>query len=118
MKTLPLELGYQDRKLKQLKRQGRIAIYEVFGPGKFLLGYEVIIIKFAPAKELFGCCVPEREVYPSSAKNSNDWGHIAWTYNRKDLELALKRYQGLCEEEREGTLKVVRRPDVSDLNSG
>ena len=54
MKTLPTETVYQGRILRQIKRQGMAAIYEVRNKGNTLYGYEVIIITIEPAKEVRG----------------------------------------------------------------
>ena len=67
-----------------------------------MYGYEVIIIKVLPAETIVGRDYPEREAYPSSAKNSDDWGNIAWSYGRSQLKDALERFNGLVAEEREG----------------
>ena len=55
-----------------MKRQGMVAIYELFGRGRVLYGYEVIIVKVLPAEIIVGRDYPEREAYPSSAKNSEE----------------------------------------------
>jgi hypothetical protein len=80
MTRLDTELKYQGRTLKQIKRQGRIALYELYGANGLLYGYELIVIKIAPEEEIFGKTYPERELYPSSSKNSDDWGKIAWSF--------------------------------------
>lgn len=99
MRELEKEFGYQGRTLRQLKREGRVAIYELLGRGGVLYGYEVVIVKIAPAEEIMGKPYPEREVYPSSRKDSDDWGHIAWSYGRDHFQDALKRYTGLVAEQ-------------------
>ena len=58
--------------------------------------YEVIRIKRAPAEEKFGKFYPERELYPSSAKNSLDWGTIAWSWGRNQKEQAFSQFKGLA----------------------
>ncbi len=115
MKPIETEISYQGRTLKQLRREGMVALYEVLSPGNVSYGYEVIIIKVAPAREIFGKQYPEREIYPSSSVASNDWGSIAWSYGRDWLDRASEHYDGLCVEQREGRLKAVRAPDISDL---
>lgn len=70
MKELEREFRYQGRILRQLRREGTTAIYEVLSDGGGVLyGYEVIRIKRAPAEEKFGKFYPERELYPSSLGN-------------------------------------------------
>ena len=95
MELLETELTYQGRILRQLKRQGQVAIYDVRNAGNLLYGYEVIIIKIAPAEEKFGRQYPERELYPSSAKNSDDWGTIAWSLGRNQKKEAFAMFNGL-----------------------
>ena len=97
MKELEREIRYQGRILRQLKREGTTAIYEVLSDGGgFLYGYEVIRIKRVPAEEKFGKSYPERELYPSSAKNSLDWGTIAWSWGRNQKEHAFGQFKGLA----------------------
>jgi hypothetical protein len=114
MKTLETEISYQGRKLKQLKRVGMIAMYGVFGEGNALYGYEVIKIRIAPAKEMFGKLIPEHEVYPSSSKNSNDWGTSAWSYGTGQRNRALARFNGLLKSQ------TAHGPEsnLDDLNAG
>jgi hypothetical protein len=96
MKELEHEIRYKGRVLRQLKREGTTAIYEVLSDGRgFLYGYEVIRIKRAPAEEKFGKLYPERELYPSTAKNSLDWGTIAWSWGRNQKEQAFRQFKGL-----------------------
>jgi hypothetical protein len=64
-----------------------------------LYGYEVVIVKIAPAEEILGRQYLEREVYPSSRKDSDDWGRIAWSYSRDHFQDALLRYTGLVTEQ-------------------
>jgi len=98
MQTLETELTYQNRTLRQLKRTGMIAIYEVRNAGEMLYGYEVIKIKVAPEREVFGKLYPERELYPSSAKESTDWGTIAWSFGRNQKNEALAMFNGLIKK--------------------
>jgi hypothetical protein len=109
MRLLRTEIPLQGRTLRQLKRQARIALYGLYGPGDILYGYEVIVIKIRPAEEAFGREYPERELYPSSAKNSDDWGRIAWSYGRNDLAGAEERYAGLLRT------RHWEKSDISDV---
>ena len=84
MVTLSTELGVQNRTLRQVKREGRIALYEVYGPNGVLYGFEVVIIKVAKARFVFDRQYPEREVYPAN----EDWGSLAWSYGRNSRNLA------------------------------
>lgn len=58
------ELKFRGRTLRQLKRTGMIAIYDVRNAGQMLYGYEVIRIKVKPSGEVFVKSYPEREAYP------------------------------------------------------
>src|SRR5438552_212361 len=99
MESLATELTYQGRTLRQLKRIGMIAIYDVRNKGNLLYGYEVIIIKIAPAAEIYGKSYPEREAYPSSSKNSNDWGNLAWSFGRRQKKEAFAMFNGLVKRQ-------------------
>jgi hypothetical protein len=85
----------KDRTLKQLKREGMVAIYELFGPGNILYGYEVIRIKIREAGEVFGTHYPVREIYPAS----EEWGRYGWTYGVNYIDKAMARFNGLVREE-------------------
>jgi hypothetical protein len=104
MKTLETELTHQGRTLRQLKRDGWVAIYEVIGRNLLTYGYEVIIIKVAPAAEIYGRLYPERELYPSSSKESPDWGSIAWSYGRNQRDDAFTSFERLAEKQRNRSL--------------
>jgi hypothetical protein len=108
MRTLATVVRYQGRALRQLKRVGSVAIYDVRNAGNMLYGYEVIIIKVAPREEVFGKEYPERELYPSSTKNSEDWGTLAWSYGIRQKLKAIAAFNGLvkAEVQGEGVFKV------------
>ena len=99
MKRLELQIEYQGRTLRQLKRIGTVAIYEVRNKAETLYGYEVAMIKVTPAGEKFGKLYPERELYPSSSKNSDDWGTIAWSFGRNFKKEALAAFNGLVRKQ-------------------
>jgi hypothetical protein len=101
MQILETQLKAQDRTLKQLKRTSRIAIYELFGRGGVLYGYEVIVIKVHPQGQIMGRQYPEREGYPAN----EDWGRSAWSYPKIGLAEAEKRFNGLVKAEQEGQLE-------------
>lgn len=69
MQNLTTELKVQDRTLKQVKREGRVALYELYGANGMLYGFEVVIVKIHPAEEIHGRFYPEREGYPKN----EDW---------------------------------------------
>jgi len=99
METLATQLIYQGRRLRQLKRDGMVAIYDVRNRGNVVYGYEVIMIKALPVATFpDGRSYPEREGYPSSRKESNDWGTIAWSYPANGCSKALAQFNGLVKE--------------------
>ena len=95
IKALETTLHYQGRTLRQIRRQDQVALYELYGPGDVLYGFEVVIVKVLPAEIIHGKAYPEREAYPSSAKGSDDWGSIAFSYCRNDRAGAEARFAGL-----------------------
>ena len=115
MNTLETELTVQSRTLRQLKRTGMAAIYELRNEGESLLGYEVIRIKVLPDREVFGKHYPEAEAYPSSRKSSDDWGTIAWSFGRNQKSVALAMFNGLVKKERKASLRTREAFDVLDL---
>ena len=62
MNKLETELKYQGRPLKQIKHEGRVALYQAEDP----YGYEVVIIRDEKAREKFGKFYPDHETYPVS----------------------------------------------------
>jgi len=104
MQALATELRVQNRTLRQLKREGLVALYDVRNEGELLYGYEVIRIKVAPEQEIFSKRYPEREVYPSSAKESNDWGTIAWSFGRNQKKEAFAMFNGLVKKDRKAAI--------------
>jgi hypothetical protein len=100
MQILETELKAQNRTLKQLKREGRVAIYELLSRGNLLYGYEVIIVKILPARNIMGRDYPEREGYPAN----EDWGDLAWSYPNTAFQSAAKRFEGLVKDEQAGRL--------------
>ena len=91
MKTLETELKVQNRTLRQIKREGRVALYELYGANEMLYGYELIIIKVHPAQTIQGRDYPEREGYPAN----EDWGTLAWSFGSEQREKAHEIYHGL-----------------------
>lgn len=84
MKTLPEELTSGGFLLKQIQREGDVAIYEQTKKGSSWKRYEVVIPKKNKAAEFklknkegeeITRTVEEGESYPSS----EDWGSKAWT---------------------------------------
>jgi hypothetical protein len=91
MRPLETELIFQGRTLRQIKRTGMVAIYELRNEGEMLRGYEVIVIRIRRPEEAFGRFYPEREVYPGN----EDWGIYAWSYQACDKAGAQKRFGSL-----------------------
>jgi hypothetical protein len=111
-RPIQTEFPHQCRVLRQLKRSGNIALYQLLGGGgKMPLGYEVVRIRIAPPVEIEGRAYPWREYYPKSTKHSDDWGRHGFSYGRDQRERAEERYQDMvCEGDGVGT--------VSSLDSG
>ena len=91
METLKTEVQVQNLPLKQIKRRGSVALYELSGPRGVHYGFEVVVIRIRRAEELFGRCYPERETYPGN----EDWGTCGWSYLVSDLAGAQKRFDSL-----------------------
>ncbi len=91
MKTLETELRIHGRTLRQLKRQGRVAMYEVLNAGAVLIGYEVVIVQIRPEEIFSGRSYPEREVLP----RDSEWGFFGWSFQARDLKGAQKRFAHL-----------------------
>jgi hypothetical protein len=92
MQELKQEYVKNERRLMQLKRTKKVAMYAVYPEvGDTLYGYEVIMIIIAPAREIFGRNVPIREAYPSNEQ----FGKLAWAYGIKQYALALARFEEL-----------------------
>jgi hypothetical protein len=97
IEPLASDLKAEKRTLRQIVREGLIAIYELGGAGGVRYGYEVIVIKIAKAQEIFGRSYPRREVYPSD----EEWGSRAWSYPRNGLETAREHFKGLVAEHKQ-----------------
>lgn len=69
MQVLATELRVGGFDLKQVKREGKWAVYEQSKLGK-VVAYELVKIGVAPSQRIMGRDYPEREVYP----NSEQWG--------------------------------------------
>jgi hypothetical protein len=83
----PIEIKYHGRTLRQLKREGMVALYQMDGP----CGYEVVVIRIRKGEEAFGKVYPERESYPAG----EDWGTYGWTYRPDERDKAEKRFDSL-----------------------
>jgi hypothetical protein len=89
-RAIKTEFRYQGHVLRQLKRQGDVAIYERFGQvGTLLLGYEVVRIRVREP-HIFpnGTQIPWAETYPQA----EIWGTYGFTYQARDLKGAETRF--------------------------
>lgn len=77
---------------QQSRRTQHAAIYAQIYEEKVIC-YEVVRIKVAPKKEVFGKVLPLREVYPSSEQ----WGANAWTISRNQFWRALGLMRNITE---------------------
>ena len=88
MQKLPTEINRGDFIYRQLRREGKYAIYEQIlkdvvcaMPGEsdknITTGYEVIIIRRRKEMNAFGKTYPAREIYPSRG----EWGKFGFTFN-------------------------------------
>ncbi len=79
IKKLDKEISLKDFKLTQVWRENDLAIYEQVGHNRSELPakqrYEVIVIEVAPASNIKGIIITERELYPKV----EDWGLKGWT---------------------------------------
>jgi hypothetical protein len=108
MQVLALELRVQNRTLRQVKRDGSIAIYELRNSGGLLLGYEVVVIRIRKAHEAFGKQFPDMERYPIN----EEWGTYGWSYQALDLAGAQKRFDSLLTK---WGVNLIRQPMQTDL---
>ena len=92
MKKLPVNISNAGFTFTQLKREGRVCIYEQVPDGGEFKAYEVIIIKYRKERQLYGKVLPAQEAYPSDS----DWGKLAWTF--MSLEEAEERFTEKCQQ--------------------
>jgi hypothetical protein len=88
MERLATELKVQNRTLKQIRRYGQVALYELYGPHGSLYGFELIVVKIRKAEESFGNFYPQRETYPTN----EEWGSFGWSYHEKSREMAVSEF--------------------------
>ena len=87
---LATEIIMQGRMYRQIKRSGRVALYELSVEGE-LRGFEVIKIQIHKAGERFGKWYPTRSGYPSS----ESWGTSGFSYLASDRAGAERRFAEL-----------------------
>jgi hypothetical protein len=92
MQILEVELRVQNRTLKQVKREGMVALYELHGANGLLYGYEVILVRVLPAQEIMGRQYPEREAFPAN----ESWGKEGWSYGVSQKQDAKRCFEQLC----------------------
>ena len=80
MIPLATEFDSKGWHFKQLKRTGRIALYERWKDTSASPHYEVIAVQTEPEKVMFGKTVEVHDRYPSSER----WGEQAWTCRDED----------------------------------
>jgi hypothetical protein len=90
MQLLPEKFKKQGFDYEQIERNALTAIYSQSLDGQ-VMAYEVIRVTVAPAGEIMGNPVVEREIMPGSEQ----WGIRGWTY--WDLEKARDRAKELEE---------------------
>jgi hypothetical protein len=99
MQKLKLEYHKNERRLVQMKRTNKIAMYAVYPEyGNTLYGYEVICILIRPIEKTpSGRVYPEREAYPGNEQ----WGKSAWSFGILQLDKAENCFNRLAESEEE-----------------
>ena len=98
MKALETEIRTPERLYRQIKREGPVALYAVYGYRDIFIGYEVIRIQILRAGTIYGRFYPEREAYPPSS----DWGKSGWSFPIKGRDRAEERFAFLVEREKTG----------------
>jgi hypothetical protein len=93
MRTLEKELRVQGRTLKQLKREGMVALYALHGGSGLLYGYELVQVQVRLAEKILGRSFPEREVYPKS----ESWGRLGWSFGANGRKEADTCFLERCE---------------------
>jgi hypothetical protein len=95
MKTLPLEFVKGKFTLRQIKRDGNIAIYaQLRNDGGALSSYEVIKVSSHNGYEIAGVKIDAAETYPGNEK----WGTDGFSY--PNLNLAEKRFSKMSDQQK------------------
>ncbi len=98
IRTVPVEFGANGLKYRQVTRAGQVAVYSVQSKAGKIYGFEVVMLKIAPACTFMGEFFPDREVYPSN----QDFGSTGWYFpSRKDSE---RLFQELCKRPKQPPL--------------
>lgn len=77
MKTLDVKFRAAGFEFQQLRRDGRVALYEKRKAKYGFDSYEVVVVQVHPAGNRFGKDYPDREGMPPSSL----WGRRGWTYS-------------------------------------
>jgi hypothetical protein len=76
-----IEFGANERRYRQIWRQGMVAILEARNHGDVIVSYEVVIIQIQSARERFGKWYGPKEAYPSN----EDFGRKGWALPTRDI---------------------------------
>ena len=93
IQLVPVEFGANGMQYRQIKRNGRIAMYAVIGKAGKRYGSEVVILAVHPACSIMGRDYPDREVYP----HNEDFGLTGWYYQSD--EDAERRFRSLVSDQ-------------------
>lgn len=107
MKIIPKSFEKKKFNHTQLKREGRIAIFERSAVNGVQTHYEVVRIKEHGAYTLGGATIEAGESYPSS----NSWGIDGFTYTAEQLSDANKKFVEMVNEDE-------KTPIVKDSKTG
>lgn len=108
MITLETSFSYDGFVLTQVKREGKVALFEKTKATHKSPSYEVVVVQVSKAREVFGRAIAEHEIMPSS----EEWGTNGWSYS--DLDSALKRFDKLVREQERADLGIPMPPDMSE----
>lgn len=78
MQTLKTKFNDSGFEFQQLKREGRVALYEKRKAKYGFDSYEVVVVQIHPAETVYGKDYPERELMPPNSS----WGRRGWTYSK------------------------------------
>jgi hypothetical protein len=92
IEPLPIAFKARERIYRQLARKGIVALYEVRNFRHILIGFELIIIRYQPARDTDQWRYPERERYPSD----EEFGRCAWSLPVGSLPLAETAFDQLA----------------------
>jgi hypothetical protein len=85
-------LKVQGRTLKQIRREGKVALYELYGGQGLLIGYELILVRTLPEETIMGRQYPQREAFPKNEA----WGTEGWSFGRNQAKEAHECFDKLA----------------------